>query len=177
MKEIEIKAHAADMESLSGVISSVCGRKGRPVSKHDLYFRRPGEKVQALRIRRFPDHLEVTAKKQFQGDVSEENSEYEFRASLDEEDSLVSFFECLGYEKYFIKDKEGFEWFAGPVHVELLRVNDLGIFLEMEYLLDFSCGPDDVVGAQEELFRLLHLFGLSEGDVERRSYREMILGE
>ncbi len=177
MKEIEIKAHAADMESIAGIISVTCGRNGHPVSKHDLYFRRPGEKLQALRIRRFPDHLEVTAKKQFQGDISEENSEYEFRTSLEEEQNLVSFFECLGYEKYFIKDKEGLEWSVGPVHVELLRVNDLGVFLEMEYLLDFSCGPDDVAAAQEELFRLLHLFGLGEGDVERRSYREMILGE
>lgn len=176
MKEIEIKAHAGDMEKMAAIIDSFSDSGRKAVKKHDLYFHRPGETLQALRIRHFADHLEVTAKKQFKDSVSEENQEYEFSASLDQAENLKAFFLCLGYEEYFVKEKTGFEWYFGPVHVELLKVNDLGVFLEMEYLLDFSSSKEDVEHAQKKLYHLLHLFGLDESDVEMKSYREMILG-
>lgn len=164
------------MEKMAALIDSLSEEGHKGVKKHDLYFHRPGEVQQALRIRRFEDHLEVTAKKQFKDCVSEENREYEFSASLDEAENLKAFFLCLGYEEYFVKEKTGFEWYFGPVHVELLEVNGVGAFLEMEYLLDFSSSKEDVEHAQQELYRLLHLFGLDESDVEMKSYREMILG-
>ena len=176
MKEIEIKAHAGNMEKMALIIDSLAEARHKVVKKCDLYFHRPGEVQQALRIRYFEDHLEVTAKKQFKDSLCEENREYEFSSSLDQAENLKAFFLCLGYEEYFVKEKTGFEWYFGPVHVELLEVNDLGAFLEMEHLLDFSASKDEVENAKRELYRLLHLFGLDDRDVEMKSYREMILG-
>ena len=57
-----------------------------------------------------------------------------------------------------------------------MEVNDLGYFLEMEALLPFDADNRMKDDARSKLIELLHLFGLEEKDIERRSYRSMILG-
>ena len=175
MREVEIKAHAKDYLAVKAEIEKQYG-KGMDVKKVDHYFRRPGEIKQALRVRENNDHLEFTAKKNSKSKEGENNLEYEVELSLDQLDSSLMFFRALGYEDYFIKRKSGFEWNTGSVHVELLDVNDLGWFLEMEALLPFDSDDNDVAKANKELHRLLKEFLLSEDDIEMKSYRFMILG-
>ena len=172
MKEIEIKAHAS--LSLKTEIDRLTGDKGESVEKDDLYFRRPGEEIQALRIRVNNGRMEFTAKKQRNIKLSEDNLEYEVSLSIDERENAISFFKCLGFEEYFRKHKRGYSWYYDGIHIELLEVNDLGVFLEMEALLDFESSPSDVKKAQEKLYFLLDRFGLRD-KIERTSYREMIL--
>ncbi len=175
MREVEIKAHAKDYLAVKAEIENRYG-KGKDVRKVDHYFRRPGEIKQALRVRENNDHLEFTAKKNSKSMEGENNLEYEVELSLDQLDSSLMFFRALGFEDYFIKRKSGFEWNTGSVHVELLEVNELGWFLEMESLLPFDCGESDIEKANKELHRLLKVFSLSEDDIEMKSYRFMILG-
>ena len=82
MKEIEVKAHAS--MALKERIDELVKAGGSPVEKDDLYFRRPSEIVQALRIRINNGKLELTAKKQRQGDKTEDNQEYEISLSVSE---------------------------------------------------------------------------------------------
>ena len=103
MKEIEIKAHAS--LSLKDEIDRMVGSSGTLVEKDDLYFRRPGESIQALRIRVYNGEMEFTAKKQHLGERSEDNLEYEIHLDKKERESAIQFFECLGFEKYFRKHK------------------------------------------------------------------------
>lgn len=175
MREVEIKAHVKDYKAVKAEIEKRYGSAGA-VKKIDHYFKRPGEVKQALRVRENNDHLEFTAKKNSKSKEGENNLEYEVGLPLSELDNSLMFFRALGFEDYFIKRKTGFEWNTGSVHIELLDVNDLGWFLEMEALLPFDSSDSDVKKANEELHRLLHEFSLSEEDIEMKSYRFMILG-
>ena len=175
MREIEIKAHALDYRKVLESIVEIAGN-GSPVDKRDHYFRLEGNIKPALRIRKFNDHLEFTAKKNSKGSESEDNLEYEVMLGLDQYDNAVSFFRALGYVDYFIKLKKGYEWTYNGTHVELLEVNDLGWFLEMEILLPFDSSEEKIGKAQKKLRDLLQLFSLKDEDIEMRSYRSMILG-
>ena len=64
---------------------------------------------------------------------------------------------------------------AERAHVELLSVNSLGWFLEIEILLPFESDDDEAEEARLEIVSLLAEVGLREKDYESRSYREMIL--
>lgn len=187
MREIELKAHAANALELKQRIESLYG-EGRDVAKSDVYFHLPGEVKQALRMRNNRGVLEFTAKKTSSDDLSEDNKEYEFTCDINERDRAFDFFCCLGYEPYFRKNKNGWEWTVGDVHVELLEVSGFrygfenemkshGYFLEMEILIPFRQTSVDPREEQNKLYNLLHRFGLRDEDVERGSYRSMILGE
>ena len=175
MKEIEIKAHARKAEDIKKLFDSLYG-EGKPVHKYDHYFRRPGASVQALRIREHKGIIELTTKKTSTSEAGEDNEEYEFQAPLAEKDRAIMFFHALGYEDFFIKKKDGWEWMDGDAHVELLSVNDLGWFLEIEILLPFGSSDDEAEEARKRIDAIMKNAGVSRSDYEMKSYREMILG-
>ena len=175
MREVEIKAWAENPEGIKAHFDNLAGEGGE-VHKMDHYFRRPGERIQAFRIRCFDGKVELTAKKTSSGPDGENNEEYEFRALPDQSDAATAFFHALGYEDFFIKKKDGWEWFDGEAHIELLSVNDLGWFLEIEILLPFSSQKSDALRAEEHILSLMRDAGVGSGGIERRSYREMITG-
>ena len=63
----------------------------------------------------------------------------------------------------------------GSAHIELLSVNTLGFFLEIEVLLPFDSSSDAEKEARKHILSLLDEAGLEKSDIEYRSYREMIL--
>ena len=75
MVEVEIKAHAS--EGIKEFFDARYGT-GREVHKHDHYFRRPGERIQALRIRSYNGIVELTTKKTGVISGSENNEEYRY---------------------------------------------------------------------------------------------------
>ena len=174
MKEIEIKAHARKAEDIKKLFDSLYG-EGKPVHKYDHYFRRPGASVQALRIREHKGIIELTTKKTSTSEAGEDNEEYEFQAPLAEKDRAIMFFHALGYEYFFIKKKDGWEWFADDAHVELLSVNKLGYFLEIEILLPFDSSLKEAKDAMRKIESLMEKAHVDKSDYEIRSYREMIL--
>lgn len=174
MREIELKAHAGDPVSVRKNLEKLYG-EGKDVHKSDHYFRRPGESIQAMRIRSYNGIIEMTCKKTSSNENGENNFEYEFQASPDQLEPAIRFFHALGLEDFFVKKKDGLEWYGDGAHIELLSVNNLGWFLEIEILLPFNAPEDDVARAGRDIHRILHSAGLSEEDIEVRSYREMIL--
>ena len=64
----------------------------------------------------------------------------------------------------------------GDAHVELLSVNDLGWFLEIEILLPFGSSDDEAEEARKRIDAIMKNAGVSRSDYEMKSYREMILG-
>ena len=176
MREVELKAHVKDWAETKEKIESYCG-PGTIVSKRDQYFHRPGEKHQAFRIRDNNGNMEFTSKKNSSNENGEDNMEYEFSAPIGQLDKAVLFFSNLGYEPYFRKFKNGWEWMMDDVHIELLEVNDLGFFLEMEILIPFDSSCEDVSDSQFHLQKLLGKFGISKDAVCSKSYRSMILKE
>ena len=173
MREVEIKAHAAEPERLKAELDSLFGA-GQEVHKKDRYFRRPGELRQSLRIRRFPDCLELTTKRTGGTAEGENNLEYEFRVPSCEYDRVVAFFHALGHEDYFVKNKDGWEWRDGDMHIELLSVNDLGYFLEIEILLPLDAAESLINDGLGRIHSLLDRLGAGDF-IEMRPYRDMIL--
>lgn len=174
MREIEIKAHVKDAECLKKRIDSICGF-GRVVSKKDTYLRNAEGAL--MRIRDNSGNLEATVKQSNKSALGEENNlEYEILLSSSFEDSLA-FFNAIGYSFYFNKYKDGWDWHYDGVHIELLKVNELGWFLEMEILLPFSVDSDRVDREHSKLKSLLDMFSIDLSAIEKRSYRMMILGE
>ena len=174
MKEVEIKAHAT--EDLRSTIESITGMEGRTVDKWDQYFHLPGCITQKIRLRKNNGVLEMTTKEQKFTGETEDNAEYEIKFSMDQYDNAHDLINSLGYVDYFVKIKKGWDWTWEGVHIELLKVNDIGWFLEMEALIPLDSSREDVEKAQDTLFRLLHEFGLSDDAVEKTSYRTMIIG-
>lgn len=172
MREIEIKAHVFDVDRIKLLIESFAGKAGL-VDKKDTYLK--NEKGKLVRIRINNGNLESTTKetrKDENGD--EDNLEYEIQIRSSFEETLA-FFNDLGFEFYFHKYKNGFEWNFESVHIELLSVNDLGWFLEMERLMDFDIDNSSKENEIKHLHKLLSEFGLNDGDIETKSYRSMIL--
>lgn len=176
MREVEIKAYVRDVEVTKAKIEAVCGN-GQIVNKFDFYFRVPGQKESAFRLRNNNGRLECTAKKKSSGVNGENNLEYEFSTSLDQLKSATAFFSCLGYEEYYRKTKEGWEWGYDNAHIELLSVNELGYFLEIEELIPFASSDGDVADTQFHIQKLLSKFGVSKDDICTKSYKSMILGD
>ncbi len=172
MREIELKAHAS--ESLKAFFDDRLG-EGRPVDKLDRYFRLPGEAVQSFRIRRYNGKMELTCKRNSWAG-NENNEEYEFLAFPEEYEKAAAFFHALGHEDFFLKHKIGWEWNDGDAHIELLSVNDIGTFLEIEILLPFDASEDECSSAAARIRKIMADAGILDEDIERRSYREMILG-
>ena len=119
--------------------------------------------------------MEVACKRASSADGREDNEEYEFGALPSDYGRAVDFFHALGHEDFFLKHKTGWEWNDGDAHIELLQVNDIGTFLEIEVLLPFGCPDTDVGRAYSHILRLLADAGMDDMDIERRSYRQMIL--
>lgn len=176
MKEIELKARVSDEQKLKTLISSICG-EAKIVNKVDYYFRKPGEKQQALRVRNNNGKLEFTAKKTSHINDGERNLEYEIHGDIKEIEKSKDFFRCLGFEDYFKKIKNGWEWTYDEVHIELLEVNDLGYFLEMEILIPFNKNENDELDAERKLHYYLAKFKVPSENICTKSYRAMILGE
>lgn len=187
MREVELKAYVENYLPIKERIEELYG-EGKTVNKADQYFHLRGEKKQALRIRDNMGVLEFTAKKTNNDSLSEDNMEYEFTSDIKEKERAFLFFECLGYEPYFRKNKNGWEWSVGEVHVELLEVSgssngnenreiNLGYYLEMEILIPFNQKSVDLRDEQNQLHNLLYRFGLKDEDIVMKSYRAMILGE
>ena len=172
MREIELKAHAS--ASVKERIDSLFGA-GKEVHKLDHYLRWPGVEIQAMRIRSYKGIIEMTCKKTMRDALGENNSEYEFQAPSGQLDDTVRFFHALGLEDFFIKKKDGWEWHSGRAHIELLEVNDLGFFIEIEILLPFDADPEEIEDARVHIHRILNECGVGEDSIETRSYREMIL--
>ncbi len=174
MREIESKARVADPERVKAILDFRFG-EGREVHKKDHYFHLPGASVQSLRIREYDGKIEITTKHSSRDGNGENNAEYEFLAADGQYGKAVDFFHALGHEDFFVKEKDGWEWYADDAHIELLSVNDLGYFAEIEILLPFDADESLSDKCGKRILSMLSSLGL-EGSIERRAYRDMILG-
>ena len=173
MREIEVKARTTEPERIRSELDRRFG-KGKEVHKRDHYFHLPGVLEQSLRIRCYDGKTELTTKHNRRDEEGENNLEYEFLAMPGEYDRAVSFFHALGHVDYFIKTKDGWEWHDEDAHIELLSVNDLGWFVEIEILLPFDASDAKALESGRRIHALLSSLGVDNA-VESASYRDMIL--
>jgi predicted adenylyl cyclase CyaB len=181
MIEVELKAHLADVTATEAKVASfasfVCG-----FEKGDAYWHGPDWRIyrgtKGFRVRTESGRTTVTFKtKRCEGGV-EINREREFDAS--DPGALDEFFLRLGCEPFYRKRKTGkryelrAEGSAHPITIEVLELEGLGPFIEIEALLDDEA-PEAVALAQGEIKGILARAGVDPSAIESRYYSELLM--
>lgn len=168
--EIELKTEH-DTDYLKPIIDKVVGKEGRKVEKKDIYYRKPGSDLSVFRIRQEEGDLLVTTKRNQKVDGIETNVECEFKVDPIYLDKMKEFVSLLDYEVNLYKHKTGWEWTYGDIHVELLYVETLNWFLELEIIADNLDKKEEAVS---QLYNFLDLCHIDRSLICDKSYQRML---
>ena len=192
--EIELKAHVKDSEALKRFLFEkteyLCA-----FEKEDIYYfpsspsnpsniPRSGVRLRG-ESKTFPDGtvnkaIYVTYKTKEVRDGIEVNDEKEFEVySAQYRPAIVSeFLKMLGLEPGFSKHKKGWAFSRDVINAELLEVEKLGWFLEIEIVLDDIEGDTTkettIKEKKRQLMEFLSELGIEEDAIESRYYSEML---
>lgn len=189
MIEIELKAHVADRAAVEAAIASFAVLEG-PVDKLDAYWHGPDWRLargkKGFRVRAEDGRSVVTFKnKRSEGGI-EINREREFEVS--DPEAFVEFAQRLGCEPFYTKRKRGLRYSVDPCEraqggqdacsgaatIELVEVEGLGDFIEIEVLLPDE-DPAAVALAQGEIRGFLARAGVGPEAIEPRYYSELLM--
>jgi adenylate cyclase class 2 len=185
--EVELKAHVEDPQLMLSILEGF-ENISEPVCeyKEDIYYSRTQGEEPLFRLRREsfgPDFDSLTGsivftfkEKSLEKGI-EVNREKEFTTSDSQGKNAEQFFLALGYIQYIKKTKKGYSFvhsvenFAPLLHIELVKIEGLGWFLEMEFLIEDAAL---VAQAKTKLLDVLQAVGLGESSVESRYYMHML---
>ncbi|MGD1819531.1 MAG: hypothetical protein ACPKOI_06595 [Pleomorphochaeta sp.] len=187
-KEIELKAYVDDYQATLSLLrgsSDISDEKY--TEKFDIYFFNPIVN-QAFRVRKELKKQEdtilskktiYTVKDKYIDNGIELNTEFEVDLGFDEFNSSIVFFDKLGFKESHRKEKKGYSFiynkFDTPLHIELLEVNDLGWFFEIEFVVDDEIDEINSGKLVNNLYETLEKFKIPYSNIEKRYYSEMII--
>ena len=196
MIEVELKAHLRDRRATESRVAAFARYLG-PVDKFDSYWHGPDWRLQrgtkGFRIRSEDGTNLVTFKTKRSESGIEINREREF--GISDPEVFVEFCLRLGCEPFYTKRKRGSRYGYDPssadsssgvpagqggqvgigaATIEIIEVEDLGDFIEIEILLEEE-EPSAVALAQGEIRGLLSRAGVSESNLEPRFYSELLM--
>jgi adenylate cyclase class IV len=191
--EVELKAHVADKVSVEARVASFAQREGA-VDKLDSYWHGPEWRLargkKGFRIRSESGKSVVTFKTKNADGGIEINRESEF--AISDPETFAEFARRIGCEPFYTKRKRGSRFRVDPCEraavsglvdetacpgaatIEIIEVEGLGAFIEIEILLPDE-EPAAIALAQGELRGLLARSGLGEADIEPRYYSELLM--
>ncbi|MCY1152945.1 MAG: hypothetical protein PQJ45_04750 [Sphaerochaetaceae bacterium] len=186
-KEIELKAHVKDWQALLNQLrQSNFISNEKYEEKKDIYFFNPLIN-QSFRVRKetFTDSNKkilkntiFTVKEKILENGIETNREVELDLDFNKFDSSIEFFESMGFRQTINKDKKGysfdFSYFETPLHIELLKVNSLGWFFEIEFIVDEQTDKKECDLLVQYLYKTLDYFNISHDDIEMKYYSQLI---
>ena len=176
MIEIELKARLHNPEKVRAKVEGFADYV-REFDKMDAYWHGPewrfARGTKGFRLRADGEKSIVTFKaKRNEGGI-EINRETEFEVS--DPDAFTSLVERIGCEPFYRKHKTGRAYDYDGFTIELVQVEGLGDFIEVEKLLD-NDDPETVAVVLGSLKGILARAGVPESDIEGRGYSELILG-
>lgn len=92
----------------------------------------------------------------------ERNEETEGELSEPATDAFLKSLEIANFKSYFLKTKKSFSFYIDNMHAELVSVNDIGPYLEVEYIVDNSSDINNAVNSVKGLFN--NILGITEFD-------------
>ncbi|MBO4758850.1 MAG: class IV adenylate cyclase, partial [Spirochaetaceae bacterium] len=101
----------------------------------------------------------------------EVNKEIEFEVS--DGNSFLNMLEGLGFELSLKKHKKTKSYHYKEFHIELVEIESLGNFVEIETLQEDE-NPETVKRLQNALYEVLEKCGISKDAVEKRYYSELL---
>ena len=90
------------------------------------------------------------------------NEETEGELSSDAESAFLKSLEIANFKSYFLKTKRSFSFYIDNMHAELVSVNGIGPYLEVEYIVDKSSDKNKAVNSVKGLFN--NILGITEFD-------------
>lgn len=177
MLEIELKARVRDPAAVEKQVATFATRL-RGFEKSDSYWHGPDWRfargTKGFRIRSDDGRSVVNFKTKRTDSGIEINRETEFEVS--DREAFLALVQRIGCEPFYEKQKSGTAWQYGDYLIELVFVNGLGHYIEIERLLEVE-DPAAIALAQGELKRILKQAGVAETDIEARGYSELLLSD
>ncbi len=174
MREVEVKARVGffQLDSVFSYMNRKFG-KSETMTKIDSYYHKQ-DTGEEFRVRRIGDKYYYNEKSRTVEDGIENNIEIEREITCEE---------AKQYERdeslFGIKTKREYVWTAeykgNEVHIELADVINLGIFLEIEMLLDEKATPAEIEAAKKYVMGFYEKLGLTER-IEKRKYLDLLFG-
>lgn len=176
MIEIELKARLDDPRTVEANVASFA-RHLRAVDKIDEYWHGQGwheaRGTKGFRLRKDYGISIVTFKQKNYVEGMEVNEETEFEVSDPTAfNALVRRLDC---EPYYSKRKIGTAYEYEGCTIELVLVEGLGSFIEIERLIEDDA-PAVIAGAKSLVRSILSKAGVCADAIEPRSYSTLILG-
>jgi len=191
--EIELKAHVKDYKALKALLSKKADYSGAFEKDDTLWF--PGDTrylagesllhPYGLRIRRekrsFPDGSAeskcfATHKIKEVRDGIEINDEREFEVNPGS--AFEDFLRRMGLKPGLSKRKRGWAFSLNEINAELVEVEGLGWFVELEIVTENNLAEGKsekiVAEAREKLLEFLDGLGINRDAIESRFYSEML---
>ena len=192
MKEIELKVHVEDRDSLIEKLNSFATYTNS-IQRDDFYWGTSSTCRNKIRVRKEsgvpnepretrPETIVTYKRKELrtnsQGQAVEVNDEKE--CTISNSEPLEAFLTDIGYSVVLKKHKSVMVWILQPhsqkessVSFELCNVPPLGDFLEIE-ILTKDDSEENIKYAQDKLFELLDMTGIGRDKIEKRYYSEML---
>jgi predicted adenylyl cyclase CyaB len=177
MREIELKAHVSDPEAVRRCLSGFMEFQG-DFDKRDEYWsvglaaKASSGRQFSFRLRSEPERNTVTYKEKTYRDRMEVNEEIEF--VLGDRESFLAFLSKMGARPLYSKRKKGSLWRGKDgLQAELVQVEGLGYFLEVEIMMEQSPGWA-LEEIREKLTEVLRRCGLDERSIEGRPYSQLL---
>lgn len=177
MMEIELKARVRDKAAVAARVAAFA-RFLRNFDKSDEYWHGPDWRfvrgTKGFRLRKDGEKALVTFKQKRNDGGIEINKETEFQVS--DAAGFEALVQRIGCEPFYNKRKTGAAYDYDGCTVELVAIEGLGDFIEIERLIEKD-EPAEIALAQGSIRAILAMSGVPEGEIEGRSYSELILAK
>lgn len=168
--EVELKARVEEPEDVERLLEGRCG-PGEEIDKADEYFRGPPPARQAVRLRQTGETVVCTFKDKTISAGIEVNREHEF--SVSDLATARELLERLGCVAVIQKHKRGLRFAQDEMVFELVHVEHLGWFLEIEVVLP-NGRERRIEDARAKLRRTIHELGIHDEAIESTPYTTML---
>ena len=170
MIEIEMKAWVTEEAALRARLQDHC-RFVRSFVKEDSYWHIPDEHERRFRLRIDAGRTICTLKQKRLKSGLEINREIEF--SISDATAFREFIAMLGYRAETSKHKAGEQYDCDGLTVELVRIDGLGLFLEVEQVLTNPTEGECQV-AEQAVRNFFARMQLPAEAIEPRRYVDML---
>jgi len=175
MLEVELKARIDDAREVEERVGKLA-KFVRRFDKRDAYWHGPEWRLargaKGFRVRTDGDKAMVTFKTKRAEGGMELNLEREFEVS--DADAFEALAERIGCERFIRKRKTGSAWEKDGTLIEIMEVEGLGAFIEIERLVDED-EPAAIALAQGMVRAALADSGVPPEAIESRTYSELLL--
>ena len=171
MIEVEAKIKIVEPSVQRKKISSLAKLISKERKIDDYYTLEKGHyPKKSLRIRKIKNQYQVNFKEKISY-IKGVHAKNETEFVIAQIDDFIWLIKELGFRKWFTKNKYSEVYQINKnFHIELNNVQNLGWFLEIEYLAK----RNEIKKARHEILKIMNKLGIKENQIEKSGYTKML---